>query len=305
MASNAFTYILTEKIAQLRKSFSNTAELIFKDQDGRLFHPGEFGSLREDLCKELCQMFTPDTFKVADGFIIDNSDFMSTQCDLIIYDIEYTPKIEYANKIRFYPIETVAAVGEVKSTLSKNDFIKALKKLAAIKKQRENLTPTTILRPKIENGRKYEFMGLELNSGYNPDKFCWQQMPTFLICKKLDFNFKEILDQFDELYGTDFPPKYHHNLILSFEDGLFTYIEDFKPETKSFNVTHYPVVGQKRLDNTMLTSKNNLHIYQFLEHYYNLLVFSTILMPNMISYLPKVPTGYDLIMENKQAKIEE
>ena len=54
---------------------------------------------------------------------------VSTQCDIVMYDKDTIPLID--NGIaHFYPVEIVKGIGEVKSTLNKVEFTKALVKLA-------------------------------------------------------------------------------------------------------------------------------------------------------------------------------
>lgn len=300
MSNNVFYQILNEKVEQLRTAFSNTSNLIFRDLDNKLFHPGEFGSLREDICKEICQMFTPKPFEISDGFIIDDNEHVSNQCDIVVYDTQYTPKIESSNKMRFFPIETISAVGEVKSTLSKEKFVEALKKLSALKKIREKITPSQILRPRYEAGSKIEYKGHTLSNGYNPEKFEYQQITTFLICQKLDFNVEEIVDQFDAIYGEECPAKFRHNLILSFEDGLMSYFESFDKNKNSIDLRAFPEIKQRKLQNHLLRPNNNGHIYNFLHYYYNQIINSTILLPNINRYLPKEPGGYNGVVESTE-----
>lgn len=84
---------------------------------------------REKTVKNFLKYFIPERLNIDDGFIITSDDFISTQCDIIIYDKSSTPLIEGENSQNFFTQETVVAIGEVKSNLNKCNLGKALNKL--------------------------------------------------------------------------------------------------------------------------------------------------------------------------------
>lgn len=69
---------------------------------------------------------------------------MSHQCDIVIYDALQTPLVESQFSQMFYTIESVAAVGEIKSVLSKQAFKETINKLATVKKyERKSKKPSS------------------------------------------------------------------------------------------------------------------------------------------------------------------
>lgn len=130
-----FEKLMYSKIERFVHDYANLSRSVFVNTKGNLIHPGEFGMYREQIVKELLKPFLPEKFDIGTGFIITSKNRISTQCDLIIYDKENSPIIENAEQ-RFFPVECVVGVIEIKSNLSKSDFKKAVSKLSKIKKLR-------------------------------------------------------------------------------------------------------------------------------------------------------------------------
>lgn len=109
------------------------ARALFKDEDAHnmLTHAGEFGGYRERIVASLINKFLPKHFSIGDGFAVNTASTRTKQIDLVVYDAENTPTLESAGA-RFFPFETVVALGEVKSTL---DFTRLR---AAIDVMRDN-----------------------------------------------------------------------------------------------------------------------------------------------------------------------
>ena len=129
MANKIFNALLDEKIEIFTNAFSKTAKEIYFDKDDKLIHSLEYGIYRENSCKDFIKFVIPSKFNIDDGFLINSNDNVSSQCDIVIFDSNHTPLFESGKKQRFFPIETVVAIGEVKSTLSKKEFKIALNKL--------------------------------------------------------------------------------------------------------------------------------------------------------------------------------
>src|SRR5690606_12380818 len=113
MSSEIFQKILNRKIDTFKSVFLEDSEGIFR-VDGKLFHAQEFGVYRERVLAEIIKSVIPETVQVKDGFIITSRNKLSTQCGVIIYDTNNTPIIN-DGVLRFFPIEAVLAIGEVKS----------------------------------------------------------------------------------------------------------------------------------------------------------------------------------------------
>ena len=98
MSINVFEKLLIEKIEIFKSAFAETAEGVFFNDDGKLIHPGEFGRYRENICKQFLKFVTPARLDIGMGFIINTSNKVSHQCDIIIYDAQHTPLPESEEK---------------------------------------------------------------------------------------------------------------------------------------------------------------------------------------------------------------
>lgn len=148
---------------------------------------------------------------ISDSFIITASESISTQCDVIIYQSNIVPLIDN-NIAKFFPVEVVSGIGEIKSNLSKSQFKDALRKIAKNKMLSNERT-----------GEPCKNVGNLEECNY---------LTTFLVCNKVTFDISTI--DFEEIYQ-DIPRVYWHNMILSLENGLITYnlcFESMPPNMK-------------------------------------------------------------------------
>jgi hypothetical protein len=200
-----------QNYVNFRDSFINVKNIFWDEAKSKLTHPGEFGEYREEIAKNWLKMYVPERYGIGSGFVIGSDNTVSTQCDLIIYDVQKTPKIENTQEQRFYPIETVCAVGEIKSDIGSLGKLKShLIKLSQLKRMRENVpTPTPYHRV--------------FDSQYSASHNSFDNIFTFLICNK--FNFKASPEKVD--YGK-IEQKYKHNMVLSLQDGLLLYRKNQK-----------------------------------------------------------------------------
>lgn len=213
MPNDIFRTIVKRKIDTFIGSFVEDANSIFK-LDIKLIHPGEYGTFREDALKELLSILFDKKQAISNGFIITSDNKVSTQCDLIIYNAEASPLIS-EGIARFFPVEEVNGVIEVKSALSKFQFKQALIKMARNKMlSKKNIG--LVKKRVIDCGEMDDIV-------------------SYLICSKLNFNISDI-DLMD-IYGS-IPQRYWHNGILSIEDGYISYrmyyadLPDSMTETK-------------------------------------------------------------------------
>ncbi|MCG8551621.1 MAG: hypothetical protein MI799_14570 [Desulfobacterales bacterium] len=271
MPNKIFNYLLDEKIDTFIRSFCNTAKQTFVDSNGKLIHPGEFGNYRETCCKEFLQYFIPRRLDIEEGFIINTSDEVSTECDIIIYDKNNTPLIQSKEMQKFYPVETVAAVGEVKSSLTKTKLKEALDKLSAVKAMRKGEITSEILNK-------------ESNDGYDPIKNPKDSLFTFLICEKFDFNLSNLPVTINNIYSRETNPNYQHNLILSIKDGLAAYYHE-KDGDIHLSVP-YPIFYQKPVKAVITEpSDNNDHIKAFANFMFMGVSGTTLIKPDITGYL--------------------
>ena len=206
-----FDKLVKSKIEKFIDDYKNLSRQIFVNEEGKLIHPGEFGVYRERIIKSLLQPFLPARLAIGSGFIITSQNNISTQCDLLIYDKENTPVIENEEQ-RFFPIECVAGVIEVKSSLTKSQLAEALIKLSNIKKLRNDIKSNT-----------YIFKSINAFPNFDTKLNIRDQIATFLICEKFEFDIKDHINSFFKDTYSDIDKSLYHNIILSLQDGCCMY----------------------------------------------------------------------------------
>lgn len=218
MGSKIFETILKRKIDNFISTYGEDSNSLFKNVTGKLIHPGEYGMYREECLKELLRCIIDKNMAISDGFIISANEEVSTQCDIIIYDSNVNPLIDN-NIAKFYPMEIVHAIGEVKSDLDKNRFKEAIIKMANNKK---------LFSSRCLMEKERECLNIEFNYPL-----------SFLVCKKLNFDINQMsVDEIKDMYE-GIPREYWHNAILSVEDGVIMYnmiFRNFPPEMLQENL---------------------------------------------------------------------
>ena len=110
---------------QMRKDFDISAQIS---------HSGSKGLYREGaLRKFLSERRLPGRFGIGKGEIVGPARNVSRECDLIIYDQLDGLSLIYKEATQVYPIECVAGIVEVKSTLNKTKFLEALENIKSVK----------------------------------------------------------------------------------------------------------------------------------------------------------------------------
>jgi len=268
MSNLIFNKILEEKIEFFKYSFKETSRSIFYDEKTkRLIHPGEFGTHREQICKDFLRYIIPMRLDLGSGFIITDKGDVSTQIDILIYDRNNTPLIENSEKQRFYPVETVAGIVEIKSDLSKSEFKTALNKLARNKKLKENISnPVKIKRDK--------------DGKFDPINYPYDTIFSILICNKLTFNLDSLSEEIDGLYEDDIQTWQKHNLVLSIEDGLLAYYDNNKKSLM------FPYVGTKLKNRFTRPDKNpNSHFFFASSYIFMGTTSASIYYPEITDYI--------------------
>lgn len=118
---------LIEEISrELKHNFEKRARLIP--------HSGEKGEGREAGLRQILKTYLPGRFGVDTGFVVDSDWEESLQIDIIIYDENYTPVFEIVQGKRFFPCESVVAVGEVKSAINSEELEDSFDKIKSVKR---------------------------------------------------------------------------------------------------------------------------------------------------------------------------
>ncbi len=269
-----FDKLIKSKIEKFVVDYKNLSRQIFLNEEGKLIHPGEFGTYREKIIKSLIEPFLPTRLAIGSGFIITSNNNISTQCDIIIYDKENTPVIETSEQ-RFFPIECVAGVIEVKSKLTKTQLKEALIKLTKIKNLRNDI-----------NTNIYTYKDGNAHIPFNTKVNVRDQIATFLICEKVDMDYgKDINTFFKDAYkGVD--KSLFHNMILSLDDGCFMYFDG------KVSIYHpYFNYAKDNFINELLIAHhsgyNYEHILIFINYFFMIISSVSILYLEMTEYLGK------------------
>lgn len=190
--------------------------------------------------------------------------------------------IEDNNYQKFFPTERVVAIGEVKSDLSKSQLKEALIKLKNNK----------LLRESIPTNNSFIFSD-ENKLMYDPKNNHKDQIITFLICNKFDFDFTNLVNEMDDIYD-NCECYLRHNMVISIMDGTLMY----KGEDNKYNL--YPFLRNCKLRNTIirpflpeykkeyiygLRNYKYEHIVGFLNFMYMGTSMTSILYPEITNYL--------------------
>lgn len=265
MGSTILNALLEEKIKGFINSFSNLSDKVFYDEEtNKLIHPAEYGMFREQICKDFLHFLIPSNLQINQGFIINSKNEISTQCDIIIYDKNTTPLLENTDRQRFFPVETVCAVGEVKSTLSKTKFKETINKLAKINNIRCSLSESSIYK--------------SANELFSPKINQTDNLITFIICQKLDFDLNDLPKEINAMYN-DVEQNCKHNMILSINDGIFLY-------SKGNKIIPYSSINGESAKNALIAAdENNMHIKIFASNIFLTSSSATIFFPEMGNYI--------------------
>ncbi len=269
MSNKIFQQLTKEKVELFTNAFTGAKELFWDEEQSKLIHPGEFGTYRETIVKDFISLFVPKRYAIESGFIINANGDVSTQCDLVIYDVQSTPSMQSLQNQKFFPVETVLAVGEVKSDIqSRSSLSTALHKLAKVKKMREEVKEALCIRREREGD-------------YDPLNYPFDQVFTFLICQKLDFSLDYIDNNSFGLYQQEVVARHKHNIVLSIKDGALIY-------HNGQSNYYYPTTGSK-IETEKIIKPNENSISSHFVHFISALAmgtkFSTILSPDIALYL--------------------
>lgn len=120
---------------QLKNLILSAADRMKIDLRERLIaHPGELGTDREEVVRSFLRAYLPKRFEISTGFVFDVNGAVSNQVDIVIADTLVCPRFETVGGTRYYPCESVVAVGQVKSSItSGKKLYGALENLESVK----------------------------------------------------------------------------------------------------------------------------------------------------------------------------
>lgn len=119
----------------LKKFFSAVEDSLLAQfhRAGFITHSGDKGENREQILRDFLTQHLPSKYGITNGQIITKEGKQSHSADIIIYDKLHCP-ILYAEHTAILPIEGVYGIIEVKSDLSKPEFLDAARKIESFKR---------------------------------------------------------------------------------------------------------------------------------------------------------------------------
>lgn len=125
-------------LKEVFESISEKMRSDFEKVTKMIEHPGEKGTARENALMKYLRPHIPDKFEFSEGIIIDSFDHQSRQVDVIIHDKTATPFLQDRDLANVIPIESVYAVIEVKSTLTKDELSKCIENIKSVRSLKKN-----------------------------------------------------------------------------------------------------------------------------------------------------------------------
>ncbi|MEX0902343.1 MAG: DUF6602 domain-containing protein [Pseudohongiellaceae bacterium] len=96
-------------------------------------HNPTIGVLTEEVVREFLRTHLPKRVSVEQGFVIAADGELSRQCDILIYDSQMYAPLYRINDIVIVPSESVIALIEVKTTISRAIFHRAIDYFKALR----------------------------------------------------------------------------------------------------------------------------------------------------------------------------
>lgn len=175
-------------------------------------HSAEKGSEVESILRNFLNQHMPQRYRAGSGFIIDNTNEISRQTDVIIYDALSSPLFRASETTQIVPADTVACVIEVKTSLNKNDLEDAFQKIASCKKLQK--TPLSKMDQKPTGSQLANVSTLGIVFGFD----------SALSLDTLASHFKE----FNQSYPSNLWP----DMAVVLDKGVIEYWVSFPGESK-------------------------------------------------------------------------
>lgn len=273
--------IVNSMVERFLSQYRSTTKLFENDgvKNG-LLHAGEYGTYKENLCKELFKFVLPGKYDIGTGFVFNAEREITTQCDIILYDYNNTPCISLDQMNRFYPQESILAIGEIKSTLTKQTLADSLIKLSQSKSIRKDFTGISSTGSLVD---------VKLSQS------AYHHIFTFLICDEISsYDSQDVVSYIDDQYEqASVSVENRHNVIVSFKNGLITYKSNADMEGK-LGITNRLFVPFSYYNSKGILEKLDPYIFcgdevsivkQFIIHINNFLKNADSYYPDPVSYI--------------------
>jgi hypothetical protein len=133
----------TPTVAELFRAAGARLRVEFQSARESSFHAGQTGGEVEEILRKFLNEHLPQRFRATAAFLIDSENAVSKQCDVAIYDALGSPVLRSSPIQQILPIDHVAAVVEVKSSLNKAELTDAYDKIASVKRLKKTQITST------------------------------------------------------------------------------------------------------------------------------------------------------------------
>lgn len=269
---------------ELFNSVSKRLKIEFEEQAKILGHPGEVGTGRENVLKSILTKYIPKRYFVDSGFVIDALGNKSKQMDIIIYEANYTPVFEIVEGKRFFPCETVVAVGQVRTKIgSRKKMRDCLNNVKSVKElDRSNKRTNQLI---TGPGISLDY----LSKRFDPSAIFRDQIFGFIFCSssiKPDLIITELQD-----FNKQNERRLWVNTIVNYNEFIIEYGNDV--------LTNDPMAAQK-ISLTDISQTRKIFAY-FVSSLNNFLNIAHIARPNLFSYCRlDMITHYEFPLLEKQ-----
>ncbi|AFY37860.1 hypothetical protein Lepto7376_1517 [[Leptolyngbya] sp. PCC 7376] len=183
-------------------------------------HPGEKGSIGETTSRQRLEKTLPQYIKVSTGFVLDSFSSKSRQMDIVLHESS-CPSFDLGagDDYSYFPCESVAAVGEVKTSLGKDELEDAYAKIESAKCLSRSLGRNSY--------RKYGSTAAIIADHSNcldPSNIQFQTL-GFILCGSLKVKPDTTLSHLVELDQT-VDPHHRPSLLVSINQGIFARVRD-------------------------------------------------------------------------------
>lgn len=197
---------------------------------GKAGHPVLIGAARETPARAKFVKLLPGNIGVGSGIVIDSFGGRSKQQDIVLFERDICPvfSINDTPEATFFPIESVLAVGEVKSTLDKATLEDCFSKIASVKTLKrfeEEETHIDGLPPAVSYRHYGSRMGMAavLEDQFSPLNSL-DQVFGFVLAGKFGLQSRTIFDHTianARAYSASSAP----NTIISLADGHISWLD--------------------------------------------------------------------------------
>ncbi len=263
---------MTLNLEKFFESVSKNLENEFENMASLISHRGEAGEGREDVLKKILRKHIPKRYGVDSGFVFDAFGNDSKQMDIIIYEANYTPVFEIVGEKRYFPCETVVAVGQVRTNIGSRkkladclDNIKSAKKLD----RSNNRTNELITGPGISlRGMKFD-----------PEQEFRDQIFGFIFCSS-SISSDLIISEMKKFNKTN-QRNLWTNLVINYNNFLIEYTVSVEKSPEKF-LTQDP--NKAELIALIKKSENKNIFALFVSILNNFLNIAHIARPDLFSY---------------------